>query len=226
MPALTEWESKRALGPDLPRPRESRSTDPATAVAFARQLACPVVAKASGVAHKSEKALVRLGLDPDGVEACWEELAAAGDGTVLVAEQIRGDLELIVGGVRDPQFGPLVSIGLGGVTAEILGDVAFMLAPPEPGEVAAAIRRLRGAALFDGYRGARPVDRAAVEGIVDAVARLLVDDHAVTEVDCNPVVVRAGEPLVVDALVLRAPNSPEVGLTDVTHQTTPSGDVS
>lgn len=205
MTALSEWESKQALGSGLPGPREIRSTSRAGAVAFARELAGPAVAKASGPAHKSEDGLVRLGLDPAGVEACWAELAAAGDGTVLLAEQVSGELELIVGGLRDPQFGPLVSIGLGGVAAEILGDIAFVLAPPEQDELTAAIRRLRGAALFDGYRGRPAVDRPALEGIVAAVAGLLTRDPAVTEIDCNPVLVRDGLPLVVDALVVRDP---------------------
>lgn len=209
MTALSEWESKLALGPGLPRPREIRSTDPAEAVAFVRSLGGPAVAKASGMTHKSEGGHVRLGLGPADVAACWAELAAAGDGTVLLAEQVSGDLELIVGGLRDPQFGQLVSVGLGGVAAEILDDVAFVLAPPEPGELAAAIRRLRGAALFDGYRGTPPVDRAALEEIVAAVAGLLARDPAVTEIDCNPVLVRDGLPLVVDALVVRDPAAAE-----------------
>lgn len=206
--ALSEWDSKQALGSDLPRPREIRATELDEALGFARELGGPVVAKASGVAHKTEGGLVRRGLDGDGLAACWEQLAAAGDGAVLVAEQVQAELELIVGGLVDPQFGPLVSVGLGGIAAEVLDDVALVLAPPEPGELAAALGELRGAALLDGYRAGPPVDRAELERIVDAVAGLLADP-AVTEIDCNPVLVRDGHPLVVDALVVRAPTQPE-----------------
>jgi hypothetical protein len=196
---VNEWESKRLLG-DIPRPREALTGSREEAVAFARSLGVPVVAKASGVEHKTERGGVRLGAD---LGAVWEELAALGDGRVLVAEQIAGELELIAGGLRDPQFGPLVSLGLGGVAAEVFHDVAFLLAPPAPGELEKAIARLRCAPLLNGHRGRPPVDRAALQRILDAIAGLLLRDPEVVEVDCNPVLVRAGCPLVVDALVVK-----------------------
>jgi len=200
---LSEWESKALLGQRLPRPRELLSRASAEAVDFAAQIGGPVVAKASGVAHKSDAQLVRLGLDATSLAACWDELATAGDGTVLVAEQVVAELELIVGGLRDPQFGPLVSLGLGGVAAEVFDDVVFVLAPPEPGELDAAIAELRIAPLLAGHRGRPPVDRQALAEIVDAVADLLTSDPGVVEIDCNPVMVSGGRPVVVDALVVR-----------------------
>jgi len=200
MRALTEWESKALLG-DVPRPREALTRSRAEAVAFARSIGGPVVAKASGVVHKTEHGGVRLGAD---VAAVWNQLAVLGDGTVLVAEQVRGELELIAGGVRDPQFGPIVSIGLGGVAAEVLQDVAFLLFPTASGELDRAIGRLRAAPLFDGHRGRPPVDRGRLQRIVDAIGGLLVADPDVVEVDVNPILVAAGCPLVLDALVVRA----------------------
>lgn len=204
MTALTEWASKRALGFDVLSPRETLTHDVDEAVRFARALRGPVVAKASGVTHKSDRGLVRAGLEADAVAACWGELAAAGDGSVLVAEHVTGDLELIAGGLRDPQFGPVVMVGFGGVFAELLGDTAFALAPPEPGELDRALARLRGAPLLDGYRGITPVDRAELHAVVDAISDLLLRDTDVTEVDVNPILVRDGRPLVLDALVVRA----------------------
>ena len=117
--------------------------------------------------------------------------------------EVKADLELMVGGLRDPQFGPVVSVGLGGVAAEVLKDVVFVLAPPEPGELDRALGELRGAALLDGRRGRPALDRAALVRIVDAVSRLLLDDESVVEVDCNPVLVTAGKPVVADALVVK-----------------------
>lgn len=204
MSALTEWDSKRALGLDAQAPREMLTHAVDEAVRFARSVGGPVVAKASGVTHKSDRGLVRTGLDVDALTACWAELAAAGDGTVLLAEQVTGDVELIAGGLRDPQFGPVVMVGLGGVFAELIGDTAFVLAPPEPGELDRALARLRGAPLLDGYRGVAPVDHVELHAIVDAISELLVGDTAVVEVDVNPIVVRDGRPLVLDALVVRA----------------------
>lgn len=202
MNVLNEWEAKRRLGERLPVPAERLTTSVDEAVAFATEQAPGhVVAKASGVAHKTEGGLVRLGLDGEAVAACWADLAAAGDGRVLVAEQVSGEYELLVGGLRDEVFGPLVSVGIGGVTAELDPDVAFCLAPPEPGELDTALGQLRAAALLDGFRGGPPLDRAAFAEVVAAVARVLADP-TVTEVDCNPVVVRAGRPVVLDALVV------------------------
>lgn len=201
--ALSEWDSKRLLGPRLPTPRETRSATVEEGVAFAASIGGPVVAKASGVAHKSDAGLVRIGLTAAELAACWQELAAAGDGTVLVAEQVRGELELIVGGSRDDGFGPLITVGLGGVAAEVFDDAVVVLSPPEPGELDAALNRLRSAPLINGYRGAPPVDRAGLARIVDAVAGLLDRDSGVTEIDCNPVLVCAGRPIVLDALVVK-----------------------
>jgi hypothetical protein len=198
--SLTEWESKALLG-DVPRPREALTRSRAEAEAFARSIGGPVVAKASGMAHKTEHRGVRMDAD---VAAVWDELAVLGDGTVLVAEQVRGELELIAGGVRDPQFGPIVSIGLGGVAAEVFQDVAFLLAPTAPGELDRAIARLRAAPLFDGHRGRPPVDRGRLRRILDAIGGLLVADSDVVEVDVNPIVVAGGCPVVVDAVVVRA----------------------
>jgi hypothetical protein len=203
MRALNEWQSKAALGPGLPRPRETLTRSPGEAAAFALDLGRPVVAKASGPSHKTEAGLVRRGLDDKTVAACWEELARAGDGTVLVAEEVDADLELIAGGIRDPQFGPLVSIGLGGVAAEVLRDTAFILAPPEPGELEQAIAALKCAPLLNGFRGKPAVDQAALLSIVEAIANLLLEDESVVEAECNPVLVSAGRPLVADALVVK-----------------------
>ncbi len=202
MKTLSEWESKRRLGDGLPLPKEMLAASRGQAREFAAMVGGAVVAKASGVAHKTEGGLVRFGLGVQDIEAAWDALAAAGDGTVLLAEQISADLELIVGGYRDPGFGPLVTIGIGGIAAEIFGDVVAILAPPEKGEVAAAVQRLAGRRLLEGIRGKPPVDLEALEQVVGVVSRLLVADATVAEIDCNPVMVRGGQPVVADALVV------------------------
>ena len=201
MKTLSEWQSKRRLE-GLPYPREQLTTSRAEAQEFVAALARPVVAKASGVAHKTEGGLVRFGIDERSIGAVWDELAAAGDGTVLLAEQISAELELIVGGYRDPGFGPLVTVGLGGIAAEVFGDVVALLAPPEPGELAAALQQLSGRKLLQGVRGGPPVDIEALARILNVVAALLIQDASVAEIDCNPVMVCKGKPVVVDALVV------------------------
>ncbi len=203
MKTLSEWESKRRLE-GLPYPKEALTTTRAQAQEFVAALGKPVVAKASGVAHKTEGGLVRFGVSAQTVGPIWDELAAAGDGTVLLAEQLSAELELIVGGYRDPSFGPLVTLGIGGIAAEIFGDVVALLAPPEPGEVAAAVEQLSGRKLLQGIRGGPPVDIDALAKIAGTVADLLARDPNVAEVDCNPVMVCRGTPRVVDALVVLA----------------------
>jgi acetyl-CoA synthetase (ADP-forming) len=203
MKTLTEWESKRRLAA-LPYPREALTASREEAGQFVTALGKPVVAKASGVAHKTEGGLVRFGVTAQTIGAIWDELAAAGNGSVLLAEQVTAELELIVGGYRDPSFGPLVTIGVGGIAAEIFGDVVALLAPPEPGEVAKAVGQLSGRKLLQGIRGGPPVDIDALARIVDTVAGLLVEDPTVAEIDCNPVMVCMGKPMVVDALVVLA----------------------
>ena len=202
MMALNEWDSKDRLGDSLPRPAETLAASSVEAQEFAATVNGPIVAKASGVAHKTEGGLVRLGLGPSDIVDAWDDLAAAGDGTVLLAEQIDAELELIVGGYRDPSFGPLVTIGIGGIAAEIFSDVAAILAPPEDGELAEAVEQMQGRRLLQGIRGGPPVDLEALECIVEAVAGLLCSDPAVAEIDCNPVMVRNGAPIVADALVV------------------------
>lgn len=201
MKTLSEWESKRRLA-SLPYPQELLAKSREEAQQFVAVLGKPVVAKASGVAHKTEGGLVRFNIDAQSVGPTFDQLAAAGDGTVLLAEQLSAELELIVGGYRDPSFGPLVTIGVGGIAAEIFGDVVALLAPPEPGEVAAAVKQLSGRKLLQGIRGGPVVDIDALARIVDGVAQLLVADPTVAEVDCNPVMVCKGKPMVVDALVV------------------------
>ncbi|MBJ7602248.1 MAG: acetate--CoA ligase family protein [Candidatus Dormibacteraeota bacterium] len=199
MRALNEWESKLLLG-ELPKPRETLTRTLSEALVFSASVAGPVVAKAVGLAHKSDRGAVVLDAD---LSACWQRLAGLGDGSVLVAEQVRGELELVAGGLRDAQFGPVLTIGLGGVAAEVFRDVAFLLSPTEPGELEKATARLLSAPLFRGWRGRPPVNLGALGSILAAIGVLLEADPKVSEVDVNPILIRDGQPLVLDALVVK-----------------------
>lgn len=201
MTAWTEWETKQALGADLPTPRELLTDDLDEALRFVAEVGPQVVAKASGVAHKTEGGLVRVGIDADALRDCFAELAAAGDGRVLLAELVRdAEYELIVGGLRDEVFGPVVAVGLGGIAAEVFDDAAFVLSPARRDELDRALDGLRAAPMLAGVRGRPALDRDALFRVVAAVGDLLDRDPQVVEVDCNPVMVRHGAPVVVDAL--------------------------
>jgi succinyl-CoA synthetase beta subunit len=186
-----------------------RAVDGDAAVAAADAVGYPVVVKLVGdaIAHKTERGLVRLALaDADAVrEAASQLLAAArpddGDVAVLVAPMVRGARELVAGLVRDPQFGPCVMVGIGGVLTEALADVAFVPAPLDALDAAEAIESLRSQALLGAVRGEPPVDREALAAVLLGLGALAAARPDVVSVDVNPLVVSDGRPIAVDALV-------------------------
>lgn len=166
------------------------------ATVAAAEVGYPVVVKAvcRGLAHKSDVGAVQLDLrTPRGVrEAVASMLALPGIRSVegfLVQRMISGGLEMIVGGNRDPQFGPVVMCGLGGVYTEVFRDVVFALVPCSDTDVLQALAELRSAPLLDGVRGTPARDIEALVGTILAVGRILVDNPAVASVDLNPVIV-------------------------------------
>jgi acyl-CoA synthetase (NDP forming) len=177
------------------------------AVRAADELGFPVVLKAVApdLVHKSDVGAVRLGLrDGEDVAATARELEERLphlNGFVVQSQGAPG-LEVIVGARRDPAFGPVVLVGLGGVWVEALGDVALRLAPVDREEAGEMLRELRGARLLGGYRGAPAVDRAALAGVIVAVGRLIADEPDVAEVDLNPVIARHDGAVAVDARVI------------------------
>ena len=181
------------------------------AVAAANKIGFPVVVKLNGdrIAHKSERGLVRLGLgDATAVrEAAATLLAAArpddGDVSLLVAQQVHGARELIMGIVRDPQFGPTVMFGMGGVLAEAIGDVVFRLAPLTQLDADEMLDDLATQAILGPLRGEPPIDRAALTSVLLALSQLAVSRDDIRSVDINPLIVCDGRPIAVDALVER-----------------------
>jgi len=207
---LSEAESKRVLAAHgVPVLDERLAADADEAVTAARELGYPVVVKACGaaIAHKTERGLVRLELaDGDAVRnAAVEVLGAvdAADGPVelLVAPMARGSRELIAGLHDDPQFGRCVMVGLGGILAEAVGDVAFRLVPLEPVDVGDMLDDLGSQAVLGEFRGEPAVDRARVAHVLLGLSRLAQAEPAIVSVDINPLVVVDGRPVAVDALV-------------------------
>ena len=145
-----------------------------------KQLTAPVVIKVMSpdILHKSEARAVRLNLRSaeEVAAACQEILASARayredariDG-FLLEEMAAGGQEVVIGGVRDPHFGPLVMVGLGGIFVEVLADVTFRICPIERRDAEDMLDELKGAAVLKGVRGRKPVSR---EAIVDALLRI------------------------------------------------------
>jgi acetyl-CoA synthetase (ADP-forming) len=207
---LSEAESKSLLaGYGLPVAPEIVSPDVDGAVAAAASLGYPVAAKlcGDGIAHKTERGLVRLGLgDEDALRAAATELLAAatpedGDVGVLVAPMVRGTRELIAGLSRDPQFGMTVMVGVGGVLAEAIADVSVRLAPLTEQDATDMLDDLVSQPLLGPVRGEPPVDRGAVAAALLALSDVARARPDVVSVDLNPLVIADGRPVAVDALV-------------------------
>jgi acetate---CoA ligase (ADP-forming) len=176
-------------------------TEVPDAVAAAQQIGYPVVCKVvhPSLVHRSEVGGVHLNLnDPDAVQAAARALFKLADGArVQVQPQLVG-VEVAVGGLRDPQFGPIVMIGLGGIWIEVIDDVAFGLAPLGPDEAARLIARLRGHALLAGARGREPINLDALATTVSAIGNLLVAKPEIADLDVNPLLATSTGAVAVD----------------------------
>jgi len=181
----------------------------------ATELGWPVAVKldAPGLAHKSDLGAVVLDVgNRRELEGALRRVLAAGrdhdPSGVLIQPMAAAGVELIVGARRDPQFGPLVLVGIGGVLAEVLDDVVVRIAPIDAGHARQMLAELRGARLLDGVRGRRAVNGTAVAELIAALGRALEAHPAWREVDLNPVI--AGkDALAVDALIVADPEDPD-----------------
>ncbi len=202
-----------AYGMRLPKSQLARSPDEAAAIAAA--IGFPVVMKISSpdILHKSDIGGVRVGVaDAAAARDSYELIEYRArkysrDATiwgVLVQEQVRKGREVLVGVNRDPQFGPLVVFGLGGIYVEVLKDVAFRLAPITRAEAAEQVRSIRTYALLQGVRGEAPADIAAAEEIILRVSQLVTEFPEIVEMDINPLVLHnQGEgAIVLDARII------------------------
>ena len=205
---LDEGDSKslfRDLG--LSTVPETPAEDLPGALEAARAFGYPVVLKgrSPGLVHKTEAGLVRLDLHtPEQLQTAFREMAGRSNppASYLVQPQLPGDLELIAGVVRDPQFGPAVMLGIGGVRAEVYRDVVFRLAPLTRRDVEQMVASLRGRALLEGFRGAAPVDLDLLADWLMRLGELACRVEAIQEIDVNPLLIVKGEPIAVDASII------------------------
>jgi acyl-CoA synthetase (NDP forming)/GNAT superfamily N-acetyltransferase len=189
----------------------------AEAAAAAEDVGFPVVLKArSGdVVHKSDVGGVALGLaDCEAVRAAYQAMHArlgAQMGGAVIQPMAPPGVEAIVGLAADPEFGPVVMVGLGGVLTDLLQDRAFAVPPLEPGAADALVASLRAAPLLDGYRGAPKADRQALVAAVEQVARIAEEVPELAELDLNPILVGPDGALAVDCKARLAARPPGPG---------------
>lgn len=210
MPTLSEADSKRRLAPHgVPFPDERQVTSVDDAVTAAAAIGLPVVLKLGGdaIAHKTERGLVRLGLNDAAAvaDAAQALLAAArpddGEVHLLVAPMLRGNRELIAGLHRDPQFGMTVMLGVGGILAEAVADVVFRLVPITRLDAAEMVEDLATQKLLGPFRGEPAVDREALVDVLVGLSDAAEADPSIDAADLNPLIVVDGRPIAVDALV-------------------------
>jgi acyl-CoA synthetase (NDP forming) len=214
--AQPEWLGKKVLaaaGVRVPDGELARTVDEAAAVA--KRIGYPVVLKAQAAAlsHKTEAGGVILNLaDEAAVRAAWDTLVqnvkrAAPDITldgILVEKMSAKGVELMVGAKRDPAWGTVLLLGLGGIWVEALGDVQLLPGDAGPQQIVEALHKLRTAKLLTGFRGAPPVDIDAVVRVVLAIGRLMQTVPELREIDVNPLVVHAKgqSAIALDALIV------------------------
>ena len=195
---LSEVAAKALLaGAGVAVPR-GVAADSLTALApMAAGLAAPLVLKGMGFAHKTEAGAVRLGLCDLAGQA--DMPGAAG---YLVEEMVTGAVaEVLLGLRRDPVYGISLTIGIGGVTAELLADTVTLILPVTRGETLAALRRLRLWPLLDGYRGRARADTVALADIAVRLGALMLADPDLEEIEINPIMARESGAVAVDALI-------------------------
>jgi acetyl-CoA synthetase (ADP-forming) len=205
--AMSADASRLLASYGVPFAREASAATPEAAAEAAAKLGYPVVLKAVSrtIVHKSDVGAVKLGLGSrEAVEAAAREMArrlGPLEG-FSVQETVAGEAEVIVGARRDPQFGPVVLVGLGGIAVEILKDVALAPAPVSAARARALVNSLAAAPLLHGARGRPPLD---VDAVVDAVVRVswLAADLGprLVDLEVNPLIVRraGGGAVAVDA---------------------------
>ncbi|MFL5797801.1 MAG: acetate--CoA ligase family protein [Actinomycetota bacterium] len=212
-----EWAARLAAGPldevdglallrdyGLPVVAAERAGSEAAAVEAAARVGWPVALKTAGTAHKSEVDGVRLGIgDPDALAKAYRDLASRLGPEVTVAGMGPPGVEMALGIVRDPQFGPLVMVAAGGVMVEVLRDRAFSLPPLDEDRARRLVDRLTVSRMLDGIRGAGPADREALHRAVVGLSGMALDLGDLLEsVDVNPVIVGPSGAWAVDALVV------------------------
>lgn len=208
---LSEAASKTLLGGyGIPFAKEIVTASAADAVRAAQEIGYPVVVKLSGdgIAHKTERGLVKLNLasDNDVSTACNDLIARTtpddGEVSFLVAEMVKGERELIIGVVTDPQFGPMVLLGIGGIFAEAINDVAIRQLPVTSAEAISMIDDLAYQSILGQFRGSHSVDRQQLADIVVQMGKVMADHPHIASLDINPLIIRVdGSCVAVDALV-------------------------
>jgi len=206
---LSEYESKQLLARyGIPVTRERLVVNEEDLQEALEEIGFPLVLKACspGISHKTEKGLVQIDIrnKTEALET-FDRIRSAVEDTevpVLVQEMIRGERELAMGMTRDPQFGPCVMFGLGGIFTEILKDTSFRVAPLERRDAMEMMEEIRAHRILGAVRGMEAADREVLADALIALGKIGLENDEVKEIDVNPIILAGRQPVAVDALVV------------------------
>ncbi len=213
---LSEVEAKDLLAEaGIPVARAILAKGQKASVEAAESVGYPVVMKivSPDIAHKSDVGGVTLGLkDAKAVRKAYKEMLArvaeaapnAKIAGVAIQNMAPQGIEVIVGATTDPQFGPVMMFGLGGVFVEVLKDVAFRIVPLEARDASQMVREIKGLPILQGARGAQPADLPALEALIVQVSQFVAAHPDIAELDLNPVFAYPDGALAVDARIVLA----------------------
>lgn len=206
---LSEYEAKQVLAAyDIPITREILIKDKNNLEKAIEKIGFPLVMKgcSADIAHKTEKGLIHVDIrTATEARKAFREIMAGMEGFeggVLMQEMIKGRRELVMGLTRDPQFGPCVMFGLGGIFTEILRDISFRRAPLEIRDAHEMMQEIRGHKILDAVRGMEAADKKRLTDMLINIGRIGLEIPEVSEIDLNPVILSGTKPVVVDALIV------------------------
>ncbi len=207
---LTEFESKELLQEiGIPVPGQKLTTSKTDTLSAAEQIGFPVVLKlmAEDIVHKSDTGAVKLNLkNKQEVENAYEELMKIpSQKEKKISVQKMADepiTELIIGMTTDPQFGPALMFGIGGILVELLEDVSFRIAPITEYDAREMIKEIKGFPILDGYRGKPKADLDAIVKTLLTISELVVEHEEINEMDLNPVFIYEKGLICVDARII------------------------
>jgi len=212
--SLLEPEAKEILKAwEIPLPPNFVVKDKDAVIGAANNIGYPVVLKvvSRDILHKTEAGGVMAGLkNAQEVEDSFNEMifelsdhyATAKIEGFLIERMVDKGVEVIVGGIRDAQFGPAVMFGIGGVIVELLKDVSFRLAPVTKEECLAMMEEIKAYPLLAGYRGAEPADLDAIADVIIKVGNIMAEAVEIKEMEINPLIVYPEGAMAVDARVV------------------------
>jgi acetate---CoA ligase (ADP-forming) subunit beta len=217
---LSEYESKLLLAQyGIPVTREIVVEDETDLISAARNIGYPLVLKgcSSEISHKTETNIIQLDIRTDEeATTAFRQIKANMNGRpggVLVQEMVKGQRELMAGLTRDPQFGPCVMFGLGGIFTEILKDVSFRLAPLKRLDALDMMQEIKGHKILEAVRGMEPADTDMLAQVLIRLGDIGVENDPIKEIDINPLIIRGGKPVAVDALVVLGQSEASGGRT-------------